>query len=65
MQGLRDQEYDLQKTKNTFRVVVVGDSYTMPAGVSIEDAYHTLLEEEIGTGKLCLTDTETRSNRKL
>jgi hypothetical protein len=44
-QGLRDREYVLEKPANTFRVAVLGDSFTMPAGVAIEDAYHTLLEE--------------------
>ncbi len=45
-QGLRDKEYSTAKPKNTIRVAVVGDSLTMPAGVNIEDAYHSILEEE-------------------
>lgn len=44
-QGLRDKEYSIKKPENTFRVAVLGDSFTMPSGVAIEDAYHTLLEE--------------------
>ena len=44
-QGLRDREYSVKKPTNTFRVAVLGDSFTMPSGVAIEDAYHTLLEE--------------------
>jgi lysophospholipase L1-like esterase len=52
-QGLRDKEYPLNKPADTFRVAVIGDSHTMPAGVAIEDAYHSLLEErfnnEMGT----------------
>ncbi|MGB7291854.1 MAG: SGNH/GDSL hydrolase family protein [Thermodesulfobacteriota bacterium] len=47
--GLRDKEYSLTKPKNTIRVAVVGDSLTMPAGVNIEDAYHSILEEEFNT----------------
>lgn len=43
--GLRDLEYSLDKPANTFRVAVLGDSFTMPEGVPIEEAYHTLLEE--------------------
>ena len=43
--GLRDKEYGITKPRDTFRVAVIGDSYTMPAGVEIEEAYHTLLEE--------------------
>jgi hypothetical protein len=47
--GLRDKEYSMTKPKNTIRVAVVGDSLTMPAGVNIEDAYHSILEEEFNT----------------
>lgn len=42
--GLRDAEYSVTKPAGTFRVAVVGDSYTMPAGVAIEEAYHSVLE---------------------
>ena len=44
--GLRDKEYEISKPDNTVRVVVLGDSWSMPAGVNIEDAWHSLLEEE-------------------
>jgi len=37
-------ESSLQKPPGTYRVVVLGDSFTMPAGVEQEDAWHTLLE---------------------
>ena len=45
-QGLRDKEYSIVRPNNTFRVAVIGDSFTMPAGVNIEMAYHTLLEKK-------------------
>jgi lysophospholipase L1-like esterase len=45
-QGLVDREYSVQKPPGTCRVVVLGDSYTMPEGVRQEDAWHTLLEDE-------------------
>jgi len=45
-QGLRDKEYSIVRPNNTFRVAVIGDSFTMPAGVNLEMAYHTLLEEK-------------------
>ena len=45
--GLRDREHTLQKPPNSFRVAVVGSSYTLPAGVAIEDAFHSLLEERL------------------
>jgi hypothetical protein len=45
--GLRDKEYQQKKPDGTFRVAVIGDSFTMPAGVRIEDAYHTVLEDRL------------------
>lgn len=46
-QGLRDREYLLEKPKDTIRVAVMGSSFTLPAGVAIEDAFHSLLEERL------------------
>ncbi|MBI3312605.1 MAG: SGNH/GDSL hydrolase family protein [Candidatus Omnitrophica bacterium] len=46
-QGLFDQEYSIDKDPNTFRVAVVGDSFTMPDGVEIEKAFHSLLETRL------------------
>lgn len=46
-QGLRDKEYAKRKPQNTFRVVVLGDSFAMPAGVDINDAFHTILENRL------------------
>jgi hypothetical protein len=43
--GMRDREYSLHKPAGTFRVAVVGSSFSLPAGVAIERAYHSLLEE--------------------
>jgi len=43
--GLRDREYALRKPENTFRVAVLGASFALPAGVAIEDAFHSRLEE--------------------
>lgn len=45
--GLRDREYELAKPAGAFRVAVIGGSYTMPSGVEIEQAYHSLLEERL------------------
>ena len=46
-EGLPDKEYAKQKAPNAFRVAVIGDSYTMPTGVAIENAYHSLLEDRL------------------
>jgi lysophospholipase L1-like esterase len=44
-QGLADEEYRVDKPAHTFRVAVIGDSFTMPDGVALEDAYHSVLED--------------------
>lgn len=44
-QGLRDKEYSLTKPSRTYRVVVIGGSFTVPAGVEIYEAFHSILEE--------------------
>ena len=46
-QGLRDKEYAIEKPKNTFRVAVIGDSYTFGDGVSMEEAYHSVTETQL------------------
>ena len=45
--GLRDIEYTLAKPFNSFRVAVVGSSFTVPSGVAIEHAFHSLLEDRL------------------
>lgn len=47
-QGLRDKDYGISKSDQSFRVAVIGDSLTMAAGVPVEKAYHSLLEERFG-----------------
>ena len=45
--GWRDREYTVEKPPGTFRVAVIGDSFTMADGIEIEDVYHSLLEERL------------------
>lgn len=45
--GMRDQEYELAKPESTFRIAMVGDSFTLPSGVKIEEAFHSLLEDRL------------------
>lgn len=46
-QGLRDQEYSFEKPKNTFRIAVIGDSFTFGDGVADEAVYHALAEQRL------------------
>lgn len=43
--GLADREYTLEKPAETFRVAVVGSSWTMATGVAQQSAYHAVMEE--------------------
>jgi len=45
--GLADKEYSLEKPANTYRVVVLGSSWTMPASIPVEQSYHWLLEDNL------------------
>jgi len=45
--GLRDKEYSLEKPAKTFRVAVIGGSFTVPAGVEIDEAFHSILENRL------------------
>lgn len=47
--GLADREYAIEKGPDTYRIAVVGSSWTMPASATLEEAYHTVLEEELNT----------------
>ena len=49
--GIRDKECYKDKPGNYFRVIVIGDSFTLPAGVAAEDAYHTLVEDRLNAEK--------------
>jgi hypothetical protein len=43
-EGLRDYEHRKDKDSTTFRTLVLGDSFTLGAGVNIEESYLKLLE---------------------
>ena len=45
--GMRDKEYSLTAPPDTFRIAVVGDSWTMGSAVAIEDVYHSVIESRL------------------
>jgi hypothetical protein len=47
--GLADKEYQQRKPDKTFRVAVVGSSWTMPTGVEQSDAWHSIIEDEFNS----------------
>jgi lysophospholipase L1-like esterase len=51
--GLRDAEYDNPKTLETFRILVLGDSFTFGSGIKrIEDLYAKILEQKLNESKI-------------
>ncbi|MCZ6594938.1 MAG: SGNH/GDSL hydrolase family protein, partial [Bacteroidetes bacterium] len=45
--GLRDREYPLNKDSDTFRILILGDSYTFGWGVKIERIFPKLVEQDL------------------
>jgi hypothetical protein len=50
-EGLRDRDYTKVKLDNTFRIAVLGDSFTLAAQVPIEQTYTSILEQKLTTCK--------------
>jgi hypothetical protein len=48
-QGLRDYEYSQTKRKNTYRIAVLGDSFTQAIHVPLEDTYQQILEKRLNS----------------
>jgi hypothetical protein len=44
-EGLRDRDYPLEKPADTVRVAVIGSSFSLPAGVAVDDSFHSRLEQ--------------------
>ncbi len=47
--GMRDDEYTLEKPAGTFRIVVLGSSWTMGSGVGNDDIWHAQLENKLNS----------------
>jgi len=45
--GMRDEEYALAKPADTFRVAVLGSSWTMGSGVANDEIWHSQLEQKL------------------
>jgi hypothetical protein len=46
-QGLADYEYAQAKPPDTFRIVLLGASYSMPTGVALDDSWQQVLENRL------------------
>jgi len=47
--GFRDREHTLTKDSNTFRIVVLGDSFSFAQGVPFEQSFPYLLEQKLNS----------------
>ncbi len=45
--GLRNEEFSIEKPQDTFRVLMLGDSYTFGIGVEIEETFAKQLEKRL------------------
>lgn len=45
--GLRDKEYPLEKPKDVYRILMLGDSYTFGIGNNLEDIFSKVLEKDL------------------
>lgn len=50
--GMADKNYELTKSEDTFRIAVLGDSYSMAAGIDTDKSYHALLEKSLNQSPL-------------
>ncbi len=48
-QGLRDREIPLEKPANTYRILMLGDSYTFGIGNNLEDTFSKRLEQKLNS----------------
>jgi len=48
--GLRDYEYNYKKPDNTFRILVLGDSFAFGVGVDLHNTFPKVLEKKLNNG---------------
>lgn len=49
-EGLRDYEHNIEKKSGSFRILALGDSFTLGHGVEMEDSYPKVLEKLLNGG---------------
>jgi len=49
--GFRERDYELEKAPDTYRIAVIGDSFTFGQGIAEEDRFSNLLEQRLNADK--------------
>jgi len=50
--GLRDYKYSYKRSNNSFRILVLGDSFTFGMGVSLDNTFPKVLEKKLNNGSI-------------
>ena len=50
--GMRDKHYNKEKPSHTFRIAMLGSSYTVGAGVNVEEIFPSVLEQRLNDDPL-------------
>lgn len=53
--GLRDREYDVLKPPETYRILILGDSFVFNYGIPYGQDFASILEKELNSGQLSVT----------
>ena len=54
--GFRDYEYPIEKSNNTFRIIVLGDSITFGWGVELNESYPKIIENLLNSNPTLKSD---------
>jgi hypothetical protein len=49
--GIRDGEYAYEKPDHTYRIIILGDSFTEAVQVALDSTYHKILERSLNAGR--------------
>jgi hypothetical protein len=52
--GFRDDEFSIEKSNNTFRIIALGDSFTFGEGVNVSDSWPDQLEKKLNKLYKCI-----------
>lgn len=55
--GMRDKDYEKQKPADTFRIAMLGGSYGMGTGISVESTFQALVEEQLKPDAMSAQDS--------